>query len=65
MKFMCDHCGREVETDLKEPYTCYGQIDRAAWAKLPIQAPHPKYVGHDSDGKEICIGKMRPIEEYA
>ncbi len=65
MKFACAHCGREVETEMKEPYRCYGPIDRAEWAKLPVGAPHPKYVTKNSDGKEMCIGTMHPVEEFA
>jgi len=68
---MCQHCGRRVETDLREPYTCFAEIDRKAWAALPKapnesgpRRPHPKYVQKVA-GKELCVGTMYPIEEYA
>jgi hypothetical protein len=61
---MCAHCAREVESDIK-PFRCNGPIDREAWAKLPIRAPAERMVSRDADGKEICIGTMHPIEEYA
>lgn len=63
--FMCAHCGRQVTTSETRPYTCYAPIDRAEWAKLPVGAPHPKYVSKDADGKETCIGTMHPIEDFA
>jgi hypothetical protein len=56
--WMCDPEG-------KPSLTCYGPIDREAWAKLPVGAPHPKMVTKNSDGAEICIGTMHPIEEFA
>lgn len=65
-KFMCQHCGREAEneSDRAESYTCFAEIDRKAWAKLPIRRPDPKYVQKVA-GKELCVGTMYPIEEYA
>jgi hypothetical protein len=65
MVYMCAHCGRRVESDSTEPYRCYGPIDRAEWAKLPVGAPHPKYVSKNSDGQEMCIGTMRPLKDFA
>lgn len=70
-KFMCQHCAREAETHMTEPYMCNAPIDRAAWAKLPKhrnerepRRPHPRFVGLNPDGQEICLGMMYPIEEY-
>lgn len=65
MMFMCQYCGRQVETDLTAPYRCYGPIDRDEWAKRPVGRPHPKYVSKKSDGQEMCIGTMYPLTEYA